>query len=398
MRKLRATGTTGPANQGVTVTVSDGWWGDWLDIKSCQTARSDGVMVGQKMTGFSLRQEASCGSCDDTALNGLRMICSAASAGGSSTSTLTIAEGIWGDWAGATTSCASGAHIIGARLRLEAQQGKGDDTAANSIEFMCSNYKTISQGAGSWGDWGAWVYCPTDSYVCGAQARFESGQQGSGDDTAFNGLRLQCCTPMPVNQGVIVTVSDGWWGDWLDIKMCQAVKSGGFLLGKKMTGFSLRREAPCGSCDDTALNGLRMICSAASGGSSTSTLSIAEGIWGDWAGRTASCASGAHIIGARLQLEASQGSGDDTAANSIEFMCSDKKVISQGAGSWGDWGAWVYCPTGNYVCGAQARFESGQGNGDDTAFNGQPQPPSLDISPLPLAAVSSDGSLPAGYM
>ena len=48
-------------------------------------------------------------------------------------------------------------------------------------------------GDGSpWGDWMSVQYCPTDSYVCGVNARVED-PIGSGDDTSVNELEFFCC-------------------------------------------------------------------------------------------------------------------------------------------------------------------------------------------------------------
>ncbi|KXZ43626.1 hypothetical protein GPECTOR_85g356 [Gonium pectorale] len=77
-------------------------------------------------------------------------------------------------------------------MRLESTQGWGDDTAANSVVFTCSNQKGTDTNAhsGFWGSWTGWTYCPGNSYICGLQVRIESP---GGDDTAFNGLRIACC-------------------------------------------------------------------------------------------------------------------------------------------------------------------------------------------------------------
>ncbi|GIL86863.1 hypothetical protein Vretifemale_15044 [Volvox reticuliferus] len=168
-----------------TTIVSNGWWGDWQGLRYCSNTRPDG-RYGAPMIGFALRVEKPCGNCDDTALNGLRMVCSVGP------SVVSIVEGTWGDFA-SPTYCPKGRYIIGARLKLEDKQGNGDDTAANSIEFKCSDNTIISQWPGQWGYWSLWTMCPSGTFVCGAEARWEVGQ-GNGDDTALNGLRLACCT------------------------------------------------------------------------------------------------------------------------------------------------------------------------------------------------------------
>jgi len=45
---------------------------------------------------------------------------------------------------------------------------------------------------GYWGGWTSMKTCPDNTYVCGLKARVE-GNQGGGDDTALNGIRMKCC-------------------------------------------------------------------------------------------------------------------------------------------------------------------------------------------------------------
>lgn len=51
----------------------------------------------------------------------------------------------------------------------------------------------LTPGDGFWGDWWGWKYCPQYTYVCGVNVRIE-WDQGGGDDTAMNGIRLVCCS------------------------------------------------------------------------------------------------------------------------------------------------------------------------------------------------------------
>ena len=43
-----------------------------------------------------------------------------------------------------------------------------------------------------WGGWMGLKMCPAGTYVCGLETRFEGDQKG-GDDTALNGIKMQCC-------------------------------------------------------------------------------------------------------------------------------------------------------------------------------------------------------------
>jgi hypothetical protein len=45
----------------------------------------------------------------------------------------------------------------------------------------------------SWGTWGNRVSCPEGSYICVIKTRVEA-YQGKGDDTALNEATFYCCT------------------------------------------------------------------------------------------------------------------------------------------------------------------------------------------------------------
>uniref|UniRef100_A0A8B9QCN8 Vitelline membrane outer layer protein 1 homolog n=1 Tax=Apteryx owenii TaxID=8824 RepID=A0A8B9QCN8_APTOW len=123
------------------------------------------------------------GSGDDTGLNAIRLLC-----GG--TGTVTSSQGAWGKW-GRTQFCPRG-HLVAFRLRTEERQGRGDDTAANALDFRCSQGHLL-QGAGTpWGSWGAWSPPCAPGGICGLQTRVEP-PQGRGDDTALNNVRFFCC-------------------------------------------------------------------------------------------------------------------------------------------------------------------------------------------------------------
>ena len=66
-----------------------------------------------------------------------------------------------------------------------------------------------------------------------------------------------------------------------------------------------------------------------------------------------------------------KGSGDDTGTNDIDLKCGDGSWASTGwNGEWGDWGEEMYCPSGYAVSGMNVQIEANQGSGDDTALNG----------------------------
>ena len=133
-------------------------------------------------TSFSQRVEKSQGGGDDTALNSICLQCSTGDEVCSRT-------GFWGSWA---TSGKSSSGFDGAKLRFEQSIGRGDDTAANELILYNGNTSYRTGNGGVWGDWLDLRRCPSGQRICGLKTRVEKSI-GRGDDTALNGVVLQCC-------------------------------------------------------------------------------------------------------------------------------------------------------------------------------------------------------------
>ncbi|MCU0294412.1 MAG: RICIN domain-containing protein, partial [Thermoanaerobaculaceae bacterium] len=164
------------------VTVYDGVWGEWKGIQLCP---DDGFVQGYRM-----RVEANGSSGDNTALNGIELDC---------LSTLGVHstigfQGLWGTW-GAWASCPTGKLAVGGQEKFEDNRGSSNDSAANSLKLRCQDGTEIEPPNGAdRGTWKTWGVCPTGQAVCGMEVRSEDNQGEGGDDTALNGVRLQCCT------------------------------------------------------------------------------------------------------------------------------------------------------------------------------------------------------------
>lgn len=214
--------TTPRADVTADLAPADGSWGTWRKTVYCPP--------GEYAVSYKMRVEGSQGSGDDTSLNSVQLECKAPTGGPSWW--VSSHNGFWGGW-GATASCKnanSGAptnFLDGARLRVEPSQGSGDDTGANDATFSCSQGDVINPGGGrGFGSWSNDAICPADSAVCGISVRTED-PQGSGDDTAMNGMRLKCCrVQQPVAActspfseswtSTLGSASSGWTGDFGD--------------------------------------------------------------------------------------------------------------------------------------------------------------------------------------
>ncbi|XP_040202846.1 vitelline membrane outer layer protein 1-like [Rana temporaria] len=170
---------------------------------------------------------------------------------------------------------------------------------------------------------------------------------------------------LPIALGEHPTIgvpNGGPWGEWGPVEWCPC--------GFRARGFSLKVEEKKNIEDDTALNGVRLLCvnrnDTSLDGSNVYPIQSAEARWGEWT-EVLWCPEG-FIIRFTMQVEAHKKGGDDTAANNFMFLCSDT-IVHMGLGmNWGQYGKWSRrCHHG--ICGMKTKVESPQGTGDDTALN-----------------------------
>ncbi|XP_024124706.2 vitelline membrane outer layer protein 1-like [Oryzias melastigma] len=105
----------------VTIQSTEGRWGEWTAVKSCETGY---------LASYMLRVQQPQGEGDDTSVNNIKFIC---------TGPGTHLEGDgteWGEWGTWSNKCPKGV-ICGLQTRVEAAQGHGDDTSLNDVHFFC---------------------------------------------------------------------------------------------------------------------------------------------------------------------------------------------------------------------------------------------------------------------
>lgn len=151
------------------------------------------------------------------------------------------------------------------------------------------------------------------------------------------------------------------WGSWTGLKSCAA--------GSAVCGLNIRMEDPYAD-DVTAMNGLSIRCCSLSNWGTFQGVVVEDGWWGTW-GTVTTCPAGKYAKAARIRMEPAQGGGDDTALNSVAFLCTDGTAVYNHRGFWGDWLGYLTCPaSGAVIVGGEIRLESPQGGGDDAAATG----------------------------
>ncbi|KAM4677595.1 vitelline membrane outer layer protein 1-like [Discoglossus pictus] len=167
-----------------------------------------------------------------------------------------------------------------------------------------SIHESISvPNGGRWGKWGPIAWCPSGFKATGFSVKVE-GNQGKGDDTAMNGIRLYCTSPNVQQDQHYITSLAGPWGYWSAPSWCH---------NSYLVSFSLRVEEPQGDGDDTAANNILFRCS------DNSIISGAGLNWGSYGPSSSTCKIG--ICGMQTKVEDPQGGGDDTALNDVQFFC-----------------------------------------------------------------------------
>jgi hypothetical protein len=166
-----------------------------------------------------------------------------------------LSSGYWGTWETCPSQCPDGSYAYGITVRSEPTQGSGDDTALNGVRLYCFNRSDgryrgyVDSNIGYWGNWGSYAHCSTYT----TSNPFRSGimklepPQGGGDDTATNRVYAYC-----IDGDLAAPSAYTAWGNWQTRAYCPS--------GTAVCGIRTRVEAPIGSGDDTALNGVLFAC------------------------------------------------------------------------------------------------------------------------------------------
>jgi hypothetical protein len=148
------------------------------------------------------------------------------------------------------------------------------------------------------------LFCRPGTYAAAFEQQVEP--HGSADNTALNSVMFYCKD----YSGVLVEPLVAWWGvwgSWSTLSTCSS--SGGFINSAEL------KVAPPGSGDDTSANAARFWCN-----DNTELVANNDGPLGEWSG-AASCANGEVVCGVQIKYQTPRGDGDDTAMNGLNLLC-----------------------------------------------------------------------------
>ncbi|XP_057228495.1 vitelline membrane outer layer protein 1-like [Malurus melanocephalus] len=166
-----------PPYDSVLTVPNGGPWGSWGQMQFCPSGYAKGFELKvQPYQGFWLFG-------DDTALNGVRLLCTDGTV-------IESSVGCWGNWTEAQV-CPSN-KLVSFSLRVERWQYLSDNTAVNNVRFTCSNGTQLEGWGLAGGHYGPWSGNCTSGAICGLQTKVQQPQR-KWDNTALNDMRVFCC-------------------------------------------------------------------------------------------------------------------------------------------------------------------------------------------------------------
>ncbi|KAE9546935.1 hypothetical protein FO519_009853 [Halicephalobus sp. NKZ332] len=167
----------------------------------------------------------------------------------------------------------------------------------------------------NFGKWHDMDHCPPNMYAVGKQLKIEE-DQGYGDDTGLNAVGLYC---EPLNSTFHtnnhrITSGVGPFGEWGNISYCPE--------GQVIVGFYMHAHViPFG--DDIAATDFFMLCEDPFGSRDPSHLFKNFTPDQQEKFRDHICPKGFAVYGIQTQVEEEQGNGDDTALNNVNLDCRE---------------------------------------------------------------------------
>ena len=125
---------------------------------------------------------------DDTALNSIRLFCN-----DPDRTNITSSVGFTGTWE-LRQNCPEGSFLSSFRLRVAPYDSEAsDNSAAHSIQFVCTDGTVLNFNGNSGGVWGDFSSGKCGAGICGLQTRVQAQGGPLTDNTALNDVTFLCC-------------------------------------------------------------------------------------------------------------------------------------------------------------------------------------------------------------
>ncbi|MFQ6397399.1 hypothetical protein ACLMAJ_28605 [Nocardia sp. KC 131] len=95
-------------------------------------------------------------------------------------------------------------------LTIDIVDAQGQPVALYMAGTARANYLIESPRVTNWGSWGVWGECQPGEFAVGMKLKTEP-EQGLGDDTALNAIKLLCAAPGSEKSAEIRPSSSGAW-------------------------------------------------------------------------------------------------------------------------------------------------------------------------------------------
>ncbi|CAF0867431.1 unnamed protein product, partial [Brachionus calyciflorus] len=149
------------------------------------------------------------------------------------------------------------------------------------------------------------------------------------------------------------------WGSWGPTEVCD---HNDYVIGFRTKLHPYQGHGLGPSIDDTALNGVELICS------NGKKIKSSEGEFGSWDTIFRNCSNQQKINGFFYGIHQKQVNGDNTATNLIRLNCTNDFRITSLEGSWSTSIISISCPYG-VIVGLRTQVQSSQSTTDNTALN-----------------------------
>lgn len=321
-------------------------WGEWKEQEMCPD--------NSYAIGFDIKYHEFSPDQDNTALNGIKLLCSDLKF-----TKISSGQGDFGVWRfdieKSIKKCKNFAKFIGFRMLIQGDSGENDDSSVNQIEMICEDNEYLSydvQPAVSSGYYTE-KRCPTGKAICGLKTQIES-KKNQSDNTGLNNADFYCCNA-PVRKSIIEIDK---MPDFSLLETHVSCPFNSFAIGLSVKVDSLVSKLSFD--ENVGLKGIKLFCNDAK----NTTVNIEKnGDKGKWTDEVY-CKKEKRLTGFRILKKGSKLRFKMMQENyqtvySIQMYCEGGQSLQPGLyGRVGEWSSSKYCPKNQVVCGISSQIDT----------------------------------------